>query len=241
MKQISNHALLSLLVVSIVVSVVGTVSNLNKINQLVEGSSSAASGISGFATTGTGNVNISIASTASISMTDSTIDFGACSPNSTGSNISSNDSTVESWGQLGICTVLGDATPNVNDNFTITNDGNADVNISIQINATASQFIGGGDPQIYFMARNGSDRPGCHNVSQETGNFSLNDTPSQKRGLQWPFRQFLAANTEYPVCINLTYNDSFDRIAVFMKLSLPSDAPSVGPKLALLTFTATSI
>ena len=151
MKQLSNRTASILLLSAIVVSLVSTVSTVFKVNQFVL----PFQGISGMATTTTGMVNITVASVVSISITDAIVDFGSCSPNGTiGANVSSND-TSTSWGAPGVCTVEG-SPPTTNDNITIQNDGNDDVNVTVQSSVIASAFLGGTAPQFYFSSRNAS-------------------------------------------------------------------------------------
>ncbi len=239
MKQISSKALLTLLVASVVVSVVGTIINFNKLGQLVPQMS--GSGITGFATTATGTVNVTIASVSSIIMADNTINFGSCAPNSSvGSNLSSNVSTL-SWGAPGVCTLNGTA-PATTDFFVVQNDGNKEVNVSIEINDTAANFVGGTSPQIYFMARNQTGRPGCTNRTGVGASWSYNctftDVTSCTNGIQWPFREITAAATPFVVCSALNYTDTADSIGVALKLSLPTDATPRGERALSFTFTA---
>lgn len=243
MKQISSKALMTLLVASVVVSVVGTVINFSKLSQLIPLGSGQE--LTGFATTGTGTVNVTIASVASIVMSDNIIDFGSCGPNSSvGSNLSTNNSGL-SWGAPGVCTLNGTAPANT-DFFVIQNDGNKEVNISIQINDTAANFIGGTSPQLYFMARNKTGRPGCTNRTGVGGGLGLVNynctfpdlTTACTYGIQWDFREITAAATPFPVCNALNYTDTADSIMVALRLSLPPDATPRGERALSFTFTA---
>ena len=240
MKQISNEALLSLLVISIVVSVVGTVSNLNKINSLTPGFGGTYPGVTGLASTGTGSVNLTIPSTASITLIDSTIDFGTCSPNGTiGANLSSNDSSA-SWGWPGACTVNGSEPTDV-DYFTLQNDGNDDVNVSIQSNITIANLIGGTGSRLFYGVQNHSSAPGCNNATDITGQAFGNDDGANAQGFPNNFTEITAASSEYIVCSNLTSTDTTDSIDVYLKVDIPADAASTsGEAAAGLTFTAVS-
>jgi hypothetical protein len=79
-KNISNKTLMMLLVASIALSLIGTVSNVHRLDAL----SSMSPSITGFATSGTGKINFTVASITQISVTDGVLDFGSCSPNTTG-------------------------------------------------------------------------------------------------------------------------------------------------------------
>src|SRR3989338_6834499 len=126
MQQISNKAVTYLLVLAIIISVGGTMLNFYRITKLTQ-----APAITGFATTSTGNVNVTIAAVSSITLADSLIDFGSCSQNSTGTKESSNDSTW--WGAPGVCS--GSASPP--DNITVQNDGNKNINVTVKTNTVA--------------------------------------------------------------------------------------------------------
>ena len=227
MQQISNKAVTYLLVLAIIISVGGTMLNFYRITKLTQ-----APAITGFATTSTGKVNVTIAAVSSITLADSLIDFGSCSPNSTGTNVSSNDST--SWGAPGVCS--GSASPP--DNITVQNDGNKNINVTVKTNTVAgSAFIGGTNPQFYFITRNASARPGCFNI---TSAWLPESDFSGTTGMQLNWKSFAAADTEYLACANLTFTDANDQFSLFARLFLPADAPVAGQQNVTLTFTATN-
>tara|TARA_Y100000310_G_scaffold341172_1_gene439473 strand:- start:402 stop:1103 length:702 start_codon:yes stop_codon:yes gene_type:complete len=232
MKPLSNQTITVLLAASIVISVLGTLSNLQKL----EGNTPS---ISGFATTGTGKVNVSVASVTSITISDALLNFGECSPNASGSYIASNDSTT-SWGAPGVCTVDGSA-PTTTDSLNITNDGNDDVNISFTSDSIASTFIEGTNPQFMYTTTNVSARPGCR-LANKTTAIMFNDTESNLTGLQRIWLNISSASVGYPVCSNLSYPDTTDSVAFYVRLFLPSDVTAGGgEKSATLTFTAASL
>lgn len=224
MGQMSNKTLVFLLIAVIVVSVGGTIISLNRVNQLMQG------GITGMAGSGTGMVNVTIIAVSSITLIDSQIDFGSCSPNaSTGANVSSNDSSE--WGAPGVCAAASYSAP---DNITVQNDGNKNVNVTVKTNVVASTLIGGTDPAFYFITRNASTRPGCFNYTGGSTSSGFDGT----MGMQWVWKDFAAANTEYLACDNLTYGDSNDQFSLFALLDLPPDTPVRTGQNATLTFTA---
>ncbi len=230
MEQMSNKTLVFLLIAVIVVSVGGTIISLNKINRLTQ-----LQAITGMASEGTGYVNVSVISLASIQLVDTRIDFGACTPNIStsakpGANLSSNDSSG-SWGDdAGICTRSG------TDNITIKNDGNAFINVTVQTNTLAANLIAGDEPfppGFYFSSRNatvktGSYGPGCHNNTNVLG----------ATGLQWIWKNFSDATTNFGICDNLTYTSDKNAIFFFVKIEIPTNAPAQGEQEADITFTA---
>ncbi|MBI2138203.1 hypothetical protein HYU13_01315 [Candidatus Woesearchaeota archaeon] len=238
MKQLSNRTASILLLSAIVVSLVSTVSTVFKVNQFML----PFQGISGMATTTTGMVNITVASVVSISITDAIVDFGSCSPNGTiGANVSSND-TSTSWGAPGVCTVGGDP-PTTNDNISVMNDGNDDINLTVQSNKLASSFIGGTGPRLDFSVRDDPVRGGCQNLSVAdlTGGGSFVSYDSNRTGYQHEWINLSLVNTEYIACQNFTFINTNDTINVFFRLYLPPDAPvNASEQTATITFTGAS-
>lgn len=227
MEQISNKALTLLLLIAIIVSVIGTIVSINRLNQLIPK-------ITGLGTSATGMVNVTIAAVTSILATDTQITFGSCSPTaSVGCNATSNISNTNFN-----CSCTGGSAP---DNITIKNDGNKNVNVSVQTNALPSTFIGGTDPwgpEMYFSTRNSSDIPGCFNVTNSTIQpFAIPLDFDGTTGMQWIWKNMSVVNTNYLACANLTPAKSF---YLFAKLFIPADAPIKTGANATLTFTATS-
>jgi hypothetical protein len=71
MKEISNSTLAMLVVLAITVSVFSTLVSLNRLNVLGGGV-----GLTGFATTDIGIANVTVSATASINLTDRSVDLG---------------------------------------------------------------------------------------------------------------------------------------------------------------------
>jgi len=234
MREESNRTVMLLLVAAIVISVVGTLVSINRLNQAIP----LTPRVTGLALQTTGKVNLSLAKVASLSVVDGVIVYGSCSPNASyGANLSSNvsnNTAFNAWDAPGVC----NAFPNSPDNITVKNDGNSNVNITVETNSLASSFIGGTTPrgaEMWFAATNSSDSPGCYvdsAGSDPTGGFN--------GGLQWNWTGFVAADTEYLACANLTPTANLDSMYVFIKVFLPADTPVGTGKNATLTFTAVS-
>lgn len=218
MQQISNKTLTFLLVAAIVVSIGATVISFSRMSQLIPRTTGMGS---------TGLVNVSIAQTASVNVIDTQIQFGSCAPTATyGCNVSSNSTSAD-------CSCEGGTWP---DNITVQNDGNVDLNLTVKTTDLAATFIAGTAPQFWFSVRNGSSRPGCRNSTTYAG------TDYNNNFFQYNWFSFETSNMEYTACVNLSYPDTNDQIAVFTKLFLPSDAPiSTANRSATLTFTANAI
>lgn len=234
MEQVSDKTIMFLLIAAIIISIGGTIVSINRLNQLIPR-------VTGLGTTTTGKVNVTLANVNSISITDSQIDFGSCSPNSsTGSNLSSNISngtTWQSWGSPGVCVSI----VNSPDNITIKNDGNTNLNISVKTNVIASTFIGGDSPYgplFMFSVKNDSDSPGCNNATGTT--WTAQKEFNIGRGMAWNWSNFTVADEDYLACANLTPVANRDSINLFVKLYIPADAPQKTDTNATLTFTATN-
>lgn len=234
MQQISNKTLTILLLIAIVISVTGTIISISRINQIILQTYT----ITAMATsTGTGMVNVTIAAVTSITATDNVIHFGSCSPNTTyGTNLSSN-SSEDSWGVPGVCT--GASSP---DNLTIKNDGNKNVNVTVQTPTLARTFIGGtvggaGQAEMWFAVRNASSTPGCFNTSNT---FVAPSEFNGSTGMQFHWKNFSVINTEYLACANLTFGSSANSLSLFIKLFVPANAPTTPRAAVNLTFTGTS-
>ena len=90
--------------------------------------------------------------------------------------------------------------------FTVRNDGNVEVNISVNSSSTAATFIGGTSPGYYFTA---SDNPGDMGCA---ANMTNNATPND------------FSSTALIVCYNLTFENSADTVNISIFIDIPSDA-----------------
>lgn len=224
MEKTSNDILTLFLIIAIVVSIGGTIISINRLNQLIPR-------ITGFDTgTATGMVNVSVASVASVSITDSQIDFGSCTSVAVyGCNATSNATSAP-------CSCTGGTV--FPDNITIRNDGTAGINVSVKTNVIASTMIGGSDPYgplFMFSVRNATDYPGCRNASSK----AIVDTGMDK-GMRWDWTNFTAVNVNYLACANLTTTSNKHSIYLFAKIFIPTDAVAATDTNATLTISATN-
>jgi hypothetical protein len=173
MAEVSNTVLAALVVAALVVVIAGTVLHMNN-------------GLTGFATTGTGTVNLSINSTLAIQVNPSynNINFGACTPRPAVSYSCDTRDAANCTGNnaLGNCT--GDDAAG-SQFIEVDNVGNVDANVSVSSECTAAQLIGGTSPAFTFTTSqcNGtgvsawtsldSAAVACHNVSYKGGAMRL--------------------------------------------------------------------
>lgn len=169
-------------------------------------------GISGFLTAYNGTTTVVVAQGASIVLDDGAIDIGTCTPNASGVNLTSNQSTVDEQ-----CT--GGVYP---DYMLVRNNGNLDINISVIGNFTAAQFLSGSTPfapEYAYGFINESDVSGCDGVLN--GTYEEFDTSDQLG------------------CANLTYVNT-QGINLSVQMFIPADA-TAGTLSSTIQFTGTAI
>lgn len=194
MKEISNKTLMYLLVAAIVVSILSTLIGVNIIRVSTVGKAA-------------GTVDIEILQRYSIALTDSAINFGSCTPTATGCTIDSISNSEPA------CCALGGGTwP---DNITIENDGNVNLNLTIETDTDASGLIGGSSPEFRFYGQN-AEATTCAGTLQSSA------------------LELSATGTKYVICDDFGFANSADLIYLFVELFLPEDA-SVAATQAGLT------
>jgi hypothetical protein len=208
MSEISNKTLAFLLVGAIAISLMGTLFSLNRLGRIGEPI------ISGEATTNSGQASMTIASSLSIRLEVSSLDFGNCRPGSApGSWFESNNTAIDGTG-IGQCDNLQTV-----GNITIENDGSAVANVSINISTT--DLTGGlaDNRSIWFASRNTTTRAGC--------NIGINHNWQNMTATIW----------ENKTCTNLNFSDSNDRFMIFFAVWAPSDSVAAS-RTATVTFVA---
>jgi hypothetical protein len=222
--ELSNKALAVLLLAAVVVSLGGTIISLNRMNSIET---------VGFATTGTGIVNLSITSTLSITTNESSlVNFGACTLNeSRPINLTSMD--TEDTPQY--CT----GTDNLPNNISVRNDGNVNVNVTI---ATSNCSPGVGNISCGFL--NNTNTPAANN-----GLFQYNVTNYGRYGYTggcgttngssvgaagW---STFNGTTAVHACTNLASAPLANSFVTDFRLRVPAGLP-IGVQIATITFTA---
>lgn len=168
--DLSNRALGLLLIAAIVVSIGGTFISLNKLD---------AVSTTGFATNNvTGQVDVSINSSLSITMTDATIDFGNCGV------LPGKTLTINSQDTGDNQTYCDGTFP---DFLQVENDGNVNTNVTVRSNISSTNAFSAATSTLSYLTVNGSTDPGCMS------------------GLVGSYAEFSAADTDYGACDNLAY------------------------------------
>ena len=222
--DISNKTLALFLVAAIVLSLGGTLISLNRINKIT--------GPTGYATTGTGFVNLSIVTNTDISIINATVDFGAGVVNvSNGCNFAnlSNNDTL-GW-NAGGCWVNqssnGIAVRNETSRFVVQNDGNVNVSVTMtSVQKNWSNFIGNCTSQDdnmynYTTTINGSETAyACQGALGSLGVWTGLDGSAQS------------------ICSELAWEDASDAVVIGLNISICKSNSPKGYKNDNLTFTS---
>ncbi len=172
---------------------------------LILGKLGAPTLLAGFVTFDTGVVNVTISATTDINLQEpANVDFGSSTLLAGTGNTSINTSDPAYGGtNPGTFAAPGP--------FTLRNDGNTELNISVNSSNTADTFIGGTQPGYYFTpspvgTRDGCGGPSANNISAYNGSIYSFSTTAQQ------------------ICENLTFSDTGgDQINISIFIDIPSD------------------
>lgn len=140
MNELSNKALSLFLLAAIVVSLGGTLVVLNKLGTMHP---------TGFAASATGTVNLTVASTKSITTNESNlINFGSCTTAGSYFDVINSENTLNTSTR---CPSLDSTYRNIS----VRNDGNANGSITVAFSACAP---GGGNASCAFLNSSGSPK-----------------------------------------------------------------------------------
>jgi hypothetical protein len=221
--DISNKTLSLFVLAALIVSLVSVTITLNRISQVQT--------LTGFASSGSGNISVTILTATDITVLNNTINFGTGVVNSTndfcenatlhtngtGSNgescwINATESMLGT-GYAGVNTIRGTG-------IVIRNDGNK--NLSITMDSawnTAAAFLGGHNPSPEY--------------NYTTKNEEANSCPSIHLMNWW---EGISANTSMDICRDLKWADTADTVNMSIRIVFSANAS--GFKEDNLTFTA---
>lgn len=195
--EISNRMLLYLSVFAIFITLFGATISMVKMGKF------ELPFITGLAasSTQTGTVNVTIANTISISLNTSFADFGNGSL-----------SAAPSYTAVNTTAAANPSTFNEPYGIVVRNDGNVDINITLNGSA-ASTFLGGTTPSyMWNTSDNESNSCGASGLNYSTKNITGNITS--------------VTTTHQRVCSNLTFPDATDEIIIEIYLNLSPDMPA---------------
>ena len=251
MKQISNKSIMVLLVAALVITVVGTVVSVTKLAELT----SIYASLAGAATsTATGQANITIQATTSITNRVQNIDFGS-------GFADGGTCVMDSNGQHNQTGAFCRSFNNVSSGFYLENTGNLNlsVNYSCTGNCTAASFIGGTNPAFEIRVKGAFFRnvtgqtndtaASClgysgvsfygWNISNATGGVgNITNPEGTYVNIQYYNNATLCGNTTH---FPLDFQAGQDAGVIDINVTVPTDAPAASvTSSATFTFTGTS-
>jgi len=198
MNEISNRTLVFLITIAIFFSLFGTVTVLNKLGvdavPLITGAQTA---------TQQAQVNVTVAASTSIVLRN-------------GANVTFGNGSAA--GGVALSTLGGTDNPNTffdpgsnsdADDFVVENDGNVDVNLTINGSSAADFITSGTSPAYNWSGTNFSSVETTDNGCID-GNLTTTQTPFGVEGND-------------SICQNFTFRDADDRLNVTINLFLPGD------------------
>lgn len=227
----SSKTVMILLTVALLVTAIGTIISLDKFT-------SSGSLLTGFATANqTGTSNLSISASTAITNQVSNIDFGAGYVNSTCS-VCRMDSDV---GQDNYSCCVG--FNNVTSGFLLENTGNINVSVNYSCagNCTGPSFIGGSYPlfQLKTTANSAASQGGESGTADSAvscgGRLNVTAYRNITTNGFW-----LCGDNSTTNGYNLSYVDAADAFVVDINVTIPSDLPTQGERIATFTFVAYS-
>jgi hypothetical protein len=222
--MVSNKALAALIVATVVISLGGTILSLNKLDSMRH---TQKVGIREFTGLATGQLNLSIGSSASCNV-DTNVSFGSgVQPSSTYRLTTDKNNTATTTFQDCLDNSLNqnckglqiNNTGNVNLNITFSSNANASTLLVSQTNLDISDFM-------YYIVNGtaaANTSQGCRNITNHT---------AQIAGMHL----YVQESTTEKICENLTYNDGSDTMHIEFNVTLEPDVyPST--KTAIITIT----
>ncbi|MBT4605273.1 hypothetical protein HOC01_06550 [archaeon] len=216
-----EHKLLTgMLLVALVVGIGGTMIAVDHLNGLNSGVTGAA--------TGTGTSYTTVAEDITISIPNSTVDFGSGSVD-VGSD----------WAVLSSSSFRGThngSWANISDNISIQNDGNRDINVTVnasKINGSRGDAIIC-DPNCPVGTSNQTNATMFEFTSD---NLELNACSSGAVGQNTAFESL---EEHYDICTCLQWEDHQDTLGLFLDIGVPSTAAGITHSVDFV-FTSSSL
>jgi hypothetical protein len=231
--DVDNKTLVIFLIGAIIISLIGAAISINRINDII-----LVRPGTGYATSGSGYVNITIAPSVAILLYNDTIYFGSCITNSTGYYLYSNETELGNP-----CT--GNLTPGTADGIIVYNEGNVDANISLNAtNLGQAQNITNpaGGFETMFLNSTSYNSTIYYSAVSEATSFAggcYNFTPATITN--WTnFSQGI--NQYHAICENLSYGHlgalNNEALTVYFRVYVPPGAHVYTNHLATMVFFA---
>ena len=207
--ELSNKTMIYMISIAIIIILFGTTISLTRLQQIYS--------ITGLASSTSGAVNVTVAATASINLTYNSINWGSGQVASGSSSATLDTNNNSAYVQGGTWSTSG-----IN-GFTLENDGNVPVNVTINNTHNATTLINGTNPQFRFEAR------------IPTGNSTACES-----GLLTGQTEFAQTSIKRRICNTLNYTQNRDKLIIDINITIPEDSPT-GSKNSTVTFDACSV
>lgn len=230
MDDVSNKTVVMLLIATVVVSLGGAYISLNAVSTKLSGI--GVGPITGFATVPNGTATLTISLVSSIQFSQPTVAFGTGSINTTLGNCTL--STTNANNGAG-CVDFSE----VGNGFTIENDGNTNLSITLSASANAATFIEDG-ASLFLWNVSVNESGSCVNASGARGVVSPNTTAGclgegNTNSSCGAIFEAVSTTTKN-ICPSLLFDDASDALNIDINVSIPVTAPA-GAKSATLTIT----
>ena len=226
MDDVSNKTVVMLLIATVVVSLGGAYISLNAVNNKLSGI--GVGPITGFATVPNGTATLTVSLVSSIQFSSPTVAFGTGSINTTLGNCTL--STTNANNGAG-CVDFSE----VGNGFTIENDGNTNLSVTLSASANAATFIGDG-ASLFLWNVTVNESGSCVNATGSRLAVQPNTTDAGCDGIACGGIFESVSTTAKNICPSLLFDDASDALNIDINVSIPVTAPA-GAKSATLTIT----
>ena len=227
MKDTTHTATLVLVVVTLIVAIGGTYFTVSAINNKLV--NLGFTPITGFALIPNGTATLSVTTTSSIVFTSGTVDFGTGNVNTSAGFNNCSLITIPNGQGAGVNNIGCAAFNTVSNGFTIENDGNTNLSVTLRSNVSASQFIGSSTAGFLWNVTI-NESSSCYNVSGSDIAVSPNTTSncgSDLIGANNCGGMFeTVSTTAKTICPRLRYEDANDALDIDINVTVPVDAPT---------------
>lgn len=220
MKEINNQTVVVLLAATLLISLGSTIYTLNIVKNMGVGG-----GITGFAVVPNGTASLTIQQTSSIRFSQGTVAFGTGSVNTSGGFTNCSLTT------LGYNTGCADFSV-VTNGFTVENDGNTNLSVTLRTNLTAANFIGQSSAAFGWnvtanesgSCRNTSAAPTAAGAAAVVAPNTSGTDGCGGGACGAIFEE--VSTTAKTVCPRLLFEDTQDALNIDLNITIPESAPT---------------
>lgn len=211
MPELSNRTLAYIMVGAMFITILSTAATLTRLDMV-----QTQRALTGFATSPNATAKLNISGSTSIVFRKNLIDWGTGFVNNSPTCNLTTQGIPGNRAGCGNFSSLGQPGP-----LQLENDGNQNVNITLQLNMTPAAWIGYSTAQAWANATDNATNPGSCTVGLHSSLIQVSTTPVD-------------------ICGTLLYVDTNDSIDIGMKVKIPSSA-GPGEKVVSVIATATAV